>query len=178
MKTLAKDRNWADIFLRTAMLQAAVLITCTMWGQIALSPQVISSQGGQVTTGVYQLSWTLGEVAVTTNNDRAFMLTEGFHQPLIILHETPLVEDFDREVIAFPNPATTRVHVKVSAPLSYDLPVEVHDMTGRLVIRDNLPAGSDLIQLDVGRFYPGTYLIVIRDDTGRQSWVNKFVKIQ
>ena len=49
-----------------------------------ISQSVISSSGNSNSSDDYTISWTIGELAISTINNSDITLTQGFHQPLIV----------------------------------------------------------------------------------------------
>jgi hypothetical protein len=48
-----------------------------------LSPTVISAGGGSYQSSLFAIDYTIGETFITTLTGNDYMLTQGFHQPLI-----------------------------------------------------------------------------------------------
>lgn len=76
-------------------------------------------------------------------------------------------------VLAFPNPTTGTVTVRIQNPASGPALLDVLDLAGRPQQQrvENLTEGANEIQFDLSRQASGTYLIRCRDALGRQAVV-------
>lgn len=150
-------------------------IAMSVKGQ-SLAPTVLSSAGGYFDNGSVSLSWTLGEVAVTTISSGNYVLTQGFQQSKLTI--TGVRElDLNWSLEAYPNPVQDQLRVKFSIDRTNDFEIEVMDMTGksmRIYRFDGLVNGTEL-EIDFTGFTQGIYLLNIRT-TDRS--ISKTVRIQ
>lgn len=132
---------------------------------------VISSAGKTTINGNYNVSWTVGETVINTLSAGGTILTQGFHQPLLIeILPTGLEKGLLLDMIAYPNPAFDKVLFKGGDP-SGIYHVRVVDKLGRILLQKTLSA-SDL-EILVEGYDNGTYLIeVVEDKTNKRRVFN------
>jgi len=132
---------------------------------------VISSAGKTTINGNYNVSWTVGETVINTLSAGGTILTQGFHQPLLIeILPTGIEKELLLDMIAYPNPAFDKVLFKGGDP-SGIYHIRVVDKLGRILLQKTLPA-SDL-EILVEGYNNGTYLIeVIEDKTNKRRVFN------
>ena len=132
---------------------------------------VISSAGKTTINGNYNVSWTVGETVINTLSAGGTILTQGFHQPLLIeILPTGIEKGLLLDMIAYPNPAFDKVLFKGGDP-SGIYHVRVVDKLGRVLLQKTLPA-SDL-EILVEGYNNGTYLIeVVEDKTNKRRVFN------
>jgi len=132
---------------------------------------VISSAGKTTINGNYNVSWTVGETVINTLSAGGTILTQGFHQPLLIeILPTGIEKELLLDMIAYPNPAFDKVLFKGGDP-SGIYHVRVVDKLGRILLQKTLPA-SDL-EILVEGYNNGTYLIeVVEDKTNKRRVFN------
>ena len=135
---------------------------------------VISSAGKTTINGNYNVSWTVGETVINTLSAGGTILTQGFHQPLLIeILPTGIEKELLLDMIAYPNPAFDKVLFKGGDP-SGIYHVRVVDKLGRILLQKTLPA-SDL-EILVEGYNNGTYLIEIIEDKTNKRRVFNVVK--
>ena len=132
---------------------------------------VISSAGKTTINGNYNVSWTVGETVINTLSAGGTILTQGFHQPLLIeILPTGIEKELLLDMIAYPNPAFDKVLFKGGDP-SGIYHIRVVDKLGRILLQKTLPA-SDL-EILVAGYNNGTYLIeVVEDKTNKRRVFN------
>ena len=133
---------------------------------------VISSAGKTTINGNYNVSWTVGETVINTLSAGGTILTQGFHQPLLIeILPTGIEKELLLDMIAYPNPAFDKVLFKGGDP-SGIYHIRVVDKLGRILLQKTLPA-SDL-EILVEGYNNGTYLIeVVEDKTNKRRVVKR-----
>ena len=102
-----------------------LVITCFTVGPGAfaqsLSPTVIAPAGSSENGKNLTLNWTLGEPAIQTLETSNELLTEGFHQPLLIIKEvleaSQLLLSGQINVSVGPNPTASILHIKIDSEL-------------------------------------------------------------
>ena len=67
--------------MKSVVLSFMFLILWNFSFSQSLSPTLISSAGAYAAAGDITLSYSLGEIAVTTLTTDNLVLTQGFHQP-------------------------------------------------------------------------------------------------
>lgn len=67
----------------------------------------------------------------------------------------------DRQVAVFPNPAGEFIAVQVGGVLAEKADIELFDLSGRLMQKSAIQAGSTIGYFDVRTLYPGIYLVSV-----------------
>ena len=135
---------------------------------------IISSAGKTSSSDNFIISWTLGETLVATLQSENTNLTQGFHQPLMVdLFPTSLEDDMVLDMVAYPNPTYDKVLFKGGDPTgTYHL--RLVDKLGRVLEQKSVP--SDQLELEMGRYNNGSYLIEIVEDKSEKRVIFNIVK--
>ena len=125
------------------------------FGQVT-SPSVVSSSGGSYSNGGVIMDYTLGEIVVEAYGSPTTILTQGFHQEILII--TTEVVNIDIKIKVYPNPTTSFLIVELEKNVNAN--ILVYDINGRLVIKDRLN-NEQQKQLDFSFLKQGNYLLHI-----------------
>jgi hypothetical protein len=146
------------VILSGALLACQLVIAQS----VQLSPTVIASAGNYAEAGGISLSWTLGEVAVTTLSQGDLVLTQGFHQtyPSNVGFSMDPVQ---WQIIAYPNPVRDALHLQFDVPDPTDFLVEIQDVSGRLLRQEQHKQvhPGDVVQVGMSTFSEGVYFVRI-----------------
>lgn len=154
------------------MKKLLLLFACFSFNYIAaqtLAPDVITTSGTSFNNGGSQLDWTLGEPVTATYNSSGNMLTQGFHQPNLLITSVENQETA-YSVDVFPNPAIDYVQLQFKN-LKEELLIELFAADGKLLeskqtITDiqfsmiNYPAGAYLLSVKSGQSKIKTYKVI------------------
>ncbi len=148
------------------------------WGQVQLTPTVLSSAGGYSESGGISLAWTMGELAVSTLSTIDMILTQGFQQPFLLdIGDAIDDPEFNWSVNAYPNPVSDILNLRFNLDKTMDLQLELYDITGKKLTIKKLPSimpgGRET--LDFSGFREGIYILKI---TSEKQKVRKIYKIQ
>jgi hypothetical protein len=120
----------------------------------SLSPTVVASAGNHASAGTVQLSYTVGEVAVTTATGGSSILTQGFHQPVDV--SVGITEGtFEGRINVFPNPANREVFVEAASDYQ-SIKGVLTDMQGK-VVKEFTMLGTEKTSIDVESYAAATY---------------------
>ena len=126
--------------------------------------QVLSPGGGSGAQGNYDVSWTIGEMAVTTLRGTDHKATQGFHQPDICMAVSTWNLDLEALGIdVFPNPSSSYFNIRFTDSGEVSLIVTAFDVLGHQVLQAmplDTPEGT---LLDASAWPPGLYIIQIED---------------
>ena len=75
-------------------------------------------------------------------------------------------------VSVYPNPAGDRLNILLNRSYSR---LEIMDLAGRLIHRENIPGNTPMIAADVSNIVPGAYLLVLADNNGTVT-TTRFIK--
>lgn len=138
-----------------------------------MTQAVLASAGTESKSAGLSLSWTLGETAVLSRATPRGFLTEGLHQPSLVIHTladlpdflpTSSLSTFSWQV--YPNPTADVLSVRFAdKAIASDL--QVYDAHGRLAISRSLVTDESTLELDFGSYAPGIYWLVARDAQGQ-----------
>lgn len=144
---------------------------------VQLSPTVIASAGNYSEAGNISLSWTLGEVAVTTLSQGDLVLTQGFQQSF--LTEVGFAMDpILWKIIAYPNPVNDELRIQFDVPDPTDFLVEIQDVTGRLLSQEQYKQvfPGDVIPVNMSSYKEGMYFFRISTNDRKQVRVISITK--
>lgn len=145
----------------------SVLIAAPMLaGAQSITPEVVASAGEHFDNGTVQLSWTLGEVAVQTYDNGTNILTEGFHQPELLVTSIEEVSELNMSVNIFPNPSTEFINIEFMGNKT-DMLVELFDMHGKIVRQIDVRAFQMETGINVADIAAGGYLLRLTEENGK-----------
>ncbi|HEY0029243.1 MAG TPA: T9SS type A sorting domain-containing protein [Bacteroidia bacterium] len=126
----------------------------------SLDPQVISSSGTTFNNGSSQIDFTTGEPATATLTGSGSGLTQGFHQPQLLV--TAVDKNIDPNVSVFPNPSVSYLQVQFT-DLKENTMLEIYSMEGKLLQSKAVSAVKE-VQIDMSSYAPGNYLLSIKEN--------------
>jgi len=163
--------------MKTVVLSFMFLVFWNFSFSQSLSPTLISSAGAYAEGGDISLSYSLGEIAVTTLTTDNLVLTQGFHQPELTGTGMPDEMELDWKVNAFPNPVQDQLNISIRLRKPVDLNLAIFDLTGKKLLIKKLgriPADFDY-SIDFSGFSNGIYFLKIQTTDKRYS---RIIKIQ
>tara|TARA_B100000902_G_scaffold317651_1_gene309342 strand:+ start:2541 stop:3071 length:531 start_codon:yes stop_codon:yes gene_type:complete len=131
-----------------------------LYSQVAIinSPYLISSSGGTLLKDNYNLSFSVGEIAIETLSQNETILTQGFHQENYNI--TYISEAIENHTIDFyPNPTKDIIYINCNIKEKVDL--KLIDIKG--VVLESIPNVSGNVQqaIDLSLFSNGSYFLEI-----------------
>lgn len=151
---------------------------CTFGQTYGLCLQVIGATGGSGSQGNYDVSWTVGELAVTTLSSVNNKATQGFHQPdacAVVSTWNLDLEALSFEV--FPNPTASNLTIKYDDLGTYNLRLGVFDVLGNPIILSlplNEPGGTTI---DTNLWPAGVYFLQIMDNLTKSTAVVRVIRL-
>lgn len=158
------------------MRRIMLLIYCCIgiWG-IAVSQDayrtVIASDGGTAIAPTMVLDWTLGEPVVESAVSVNCLYTQGFQQAWLDVPEVHPVDNVIKprtsntpvaiDVAVRPNPVRSVLTVDLSNVAEQDLDIMLTDLTGVLVLKAYIAAGTSAIDVDVSSLISGMYILTV-----------------
>jgi hypothetical protein len=122
-----------------------------------LSPEVITTSGTSMSNGTTTLDWTLGEPATATLDNSTNLLSQGFHQPSIVVTTIADAATLN-DVKVFPNPTIDVVQIQFTSTQKNTL-VEVYSVDGKLLEKHLV--NSQALEINMSTYPAGTYLLKI-----------------
>ncbi len=154
-----------------------VWLTMYVQGQFQLAPSVVASGGQFDAMESLTVSWTIGELAVSTLTGENLILTQGFQQPLGM--GTGIVKTtFEGTIYVYPNPVANELFIRFDTERTGDYVLELKDVTGRILIQTlKKPIHpGDIIEMKTSHYPPGIYFLQIISSEGRQVYVRSIQK--
>ena len=123
------------------------------------------SAGGEASGSGGTSSYSIGQMVYTTNSGVTGSISQGVQQPFIIEAITGLDElGISLNLIAYPNPTTDFVQLKVESEMLTDIRYQLYNMQGKMLRSNKLieiQTGIDMTSLS-----PATYILkVIQKNT-------------
>ncbi len=144
--------------------------------EIILSPEVLANAGDVNVLDKMQLEWTLGEPIIEALASEKQWYTQGFHQPLIVLPVKTEHTRFVKIAIA-PNPVYSILNVNILSEEDEVLILHLMDVNGKNLYKKTINAGIKTIQIDLGRYSNGVYLLRVENRKGDVKQIFKVVKV-
>ncbi len=76
-------------------------------------------------------------------------------------------------IVVYPNPAKDMITVQYDLVTS-DAVLEIFEISGRSISKNNLTSNKDKISLNTSKFQPGVYIVVVRQSNGN-TWQQKLI---
>ncbi len=156
------------------------LFQCAVASAQSIERSVIGATGGFESVSWGSLSYTAGEVAVTTLTSATSVATQGFQQPLqsdLVVYNIGVNQ---LSITAYPNPAADIINIVIDAGNTYDrYSVTLFDLPGHKlkIPYTELSRGTTThFVFDLQQLAAATYLIVITDQYGINVKAIKFSK--
>ncbi len=164
-------------FLTSVLLLATV---CYSTAQ-SLSPSVIASGGMYASNGTQSLSYTVGELAVTTLTAGGHNLTQGFQQPDDKDVSVTSLQWENLQVKLYPNPASETVNlwIKCDNNACAHLNVSIHDLLGRELAFEpdvSVSGNEKFYVFNVKSLAASMYFVRLHNDETSFSQIIKFNK--
>ncbi len=142
------------------LLILVTVIFFSSWAHAqSISPFVISSAGGEGESGEMTIQWTLGEMMIETFDANDMILTQGFHQPHLIVTSVDEIPGHDICIDAYPNPTDNHVHIRLNDGEYADMHYSLFDSNGRLI--GTRPLESLVTQVNLTQHEPGVFFLII-----------------
>ncbi len=139
-----------------------LLIQVCIYGQ-TIEPGLISSSGTEFTKNNIALSWSLGEINITTINSSDAILTQGFQQTGIYTTAT-LNPELNYDLSIFPNPSKDFITIKFEDGLNNFKSFHILDINGKICHNGIFTANEQII--NIRNFTAGLYFVSIVEGKG------------
>ena len=161
-----------------SFIAAICFVTISAVAQVSLTPSVVSSGGGYAESGNISLSWTLGELAVTTLTGGDMILTQGFQQPFDI------GVGFQKDQVnwgisVYPNPVGDELRIRFDVKDPGDFLLEIQDVTGRLISQEQHKQVNpgDILLINTSTYTNGIYFLKVLTPDRQQVQVTSLRKL-
>ncbi|MEA3448992.1 MAG: T9SS type A sorting domain-containing protein [Bacteroidota bacterium] len=142
-----------------------IVLYVALSGSIAIAQtvrnDVMASGGGHASAGNIVMEYTVGEPVIETLDGTHLTITEGFHQPLLVV--TSIDEYFVFPGIeVFPNPTYDKLYIDIPAEKNTTFDCLLYDANGKLLMNKSLLPGKNTIPME--NVAPGMYILNIQDN--------------
>lgn len=147
---------------RQLLLHVILLLIIGVTGLHA--QEAISAAGGDATGSGGSVSYTIGQLGYTSNTGIDGSVAEGVQQPFEISTISGIEEarGINLNCLAYPNPTTEFLFLKVDNYNKENLWYKVYDITGRLL--ENKKIVDNETTIDMIDFLPATYFLKVLDN--------------
>ena len=159
--------------MKKCLFLFSFLSCCVFVNAQQFKPELICPASGLIANATTNISWTIGEVTISTMNNSAILLTNGIAQPTYNI--TTVKHNLTQtEVKLFPNPAKDVLVLQSRNGQLKDALYSVFDMNGKLILNDKI--SGDETYIDFSNFSPASYLMKITDTSGQNIQTYKIIK--
>jgi hypothetical protein len=121
---------------------------------------IISSSGASYKQASGSISFTLGQIQQATLIKDGTILSQGFHQPFLLISGITSLPDLGLEIRAFPNPTTAQLQLNFTKGFDPDqYQIQLYDLFGHLHFQTKLSTAQS--EIDLSNKTSGTYLLKI-----------------
>jgi hypothetical protein len=137
------------------------LLFCTTAIQ---AQETITTSGGNATGGGGTVSYTVGQVAYTTNKGATGIIAQGVQQPYEILVVTGLDEarGISLEISVYPNPTSDFLKLTIESYKLENLSYQLYNINGDVLQNGEIIGKETVIQ--TGDLLPAAYFLQIREN--------------
>ena len=144
-----------------------------------LSPSVVASGGGYAEGDNISISWTLGELAVTTLTGSDMILTQGFQQPFDIDVTGIDKNEVQWGISVYPNPVGDELQIRFDIETQGDFFIELQDITGRVIRQEQYRQVNpgDIVLINTADYTHGVYFLKVMTTDRQQVQVTSLRKL-
>jgi len=100
---------------------------------VGQTQQVVGTAGTVFENENMSISWTIGETAIETLSAETGILTQGFHQPTLMVMSVDDLAELNFNIQAFPNPTRDFLMLRMDEVLQKPLNYKVYNLSGQLM---------------------------------------------
>jgi len=126
----------------------------------SVSPHLVSTSGDTYKNTSYQLDWSIGELQTETYAATGQILTQGFQQGNYTITAVEQSNEFQFEIIAYPNPTTDFINLKIKNSKTETFQYIIGDISGKVLQTGKF--SDNIQQFNFSEFPVGTYFISIQ----------------
>ena len=135
------------------------------------SPDVVATNGDYFSNANYSVDWTLGEIMGETFSSANNFLTQGFHQPKLLLTAFENISS-SISISIYPNPTSTSIiiEMKDSSPIVMGMKLQMYDVRGNMILESPIVNSKSIIDLRI--LANGMYVanIINSENNTKQSY--------
>ena len=160
--------------LKRLKLSAILLLGLGLTGLQAQTS--VNATGGDATGSGGSASYSVGQIAYTTNTGTNGSVSEGVQQPFEISVVTGIEEakDIFLNFSAYPNPTTDYLELKVENLQLSELSYKLYDISGK--VYQNKEIGNSITKIEMQNLPQGIYFIKVIDTKNKEFKTFKIIK--
>lgn len=127
----------------------------------------LNATGSSQIVGFTQFDWSIGEVALVSTfygpKENNIVVTQGLLQNEQMTPESVAGISLAKNLVVFPNPASSIVNIKYTSAVAGTLSYRLMDMTGRIIINYNGTVNQSTIneQFNISELAVATYMLEV-----------------
>lgn len=134
---------------------------------------IVASAGQQLTGSNGQVSYTVGEPAITTLSSAGNIVTQGYQQSKMYATGINQIAPAEYTVSVYPNPVNDQLTIYIQG-LDQLASFRLYDAMGKLLYETSTL--DEKTQMDFSRFAAGQYLLELTDQNGKIFNTQKIIK--
>ncbi len=160
---------------KLVVLLSIMFIATTISAQ-EIEREVVASAGTTSASEGYTISWTLGEVAVSTLTAEGYTLSQGFHQGAyaVTAIDDLLPENYEMNV--YPNPSPDYVTFSYDFPEEERIILRLYSLDGKLLQEQELNPEAKKVQVDLQAYSASTYILKVISVQGKSLGSFKLIR--
>jgi hypothetical protein len=126
--------------------------------------QAVSTTGGEATGTGGIVSYTVGQVAYTTNTENGGTVAQGVQQPYEIMVISSNEDKYviNIELSVYPNPTSEYLKLKIVNNTTGTLSYQLYDVNGKLLENKEIVDAETIIQMEM--LIPSIYFLKVTDN--------------
>ena len=157
--------------MRNLLVFCFILCAIVSVSAQTISQQVVNTTGKTTTLKTMELSWSVGEPAIATLSNSSIILTQGFLQPDVHVHNSGIETiNVSNDISVFPNPVHDQLFIKQSSDIIETL--TLYNALGQRITEQRFESPV----LDMSLLEPGIYFINLVTYGQRQVHTFKIIK--
>jgi hypothetical protein len=142
-------------------MKKLIILTFISFSILGLNAQeVTSAAGGTKSTADFEVSWTVGETTIQTFSEGSITLTQGFHQPKLIVTPAKIFA-YDISINVYPNPTQEFVTIEMNK-LHQNSNYSLYNLAGEKISEGDLRKAET--RLSLKNQASGSYLLKLTKD--------------
>lgn len=166
--------------LMTGVTFLVVFFCSAASAQVQLERSVVASGGNSASGTGINISYSIGEPAVSTLSGGNSVLTQGYQQPDLLNVGMPESGSATYYMNLYPNPVKDHLYLEFSGNHPPGFQFEMIDISGKIVLKKKISVEESQtnkrITIEVGFLAPGSYLIRILGSEKKLSEYYKLIK--
>jgi len=155
--------------------QLVILVIPVFFAAGLQAQQNVNASGTSNNGAGGSVSYSVGQVVYTTASGTNGSAIQGVQQPyeISVITSVGKATDINLSVLAYPNPTSGFLELKVDSNQWKDLNYQLFDVNGRLLIKEKITGSRTAIPMS--RFIPATYILKVSQGN-REIRIFKIIK--